>query len=89
MDFLSQAVNDRRFHEDEVLLLALLQAVDPKVVTLSLGEVPVEDIIERLRERVEKNVNRAIQQAAEREANKVLGRKDPFELFFGPPPTGE
>lgn len=83
MDILGQMVNDQRFHEDEVLLLALLQAVDPKVVTLSLGEVSIEEIIERLRKRVERNVSRAIQQAAMSETNKVLGRKDPFELFFG------
>lgn len=83
MDFLSQIVNDQRFHEDEILLLALLQAVDPKVVTLSLGAVPIEDIVERLRERVEKNVSAAIQANAKEETDKILGRDDSLGMFFG------
>ena len=83
MDFLMQMVNDGRFHEDEVLLLALLQALDVKTVTLSLGEVPIATAVEALRERVEKNISKRLQDAAEREANKALGKPPSFSEMFG------
>lgn len=84
MDFLSQMVNDARFHEDEVLLLALLQAVEPKVVTTSLGDTSIEELIEALRARVEKNISSNIQRAAEKETDKLLGKTTPsFSQLFG------
>lgn len=83
MDFLMGMVNDARFHEDEVLLLALLQKLDVKTLTCSLGEVAVESIIESLTKRVEDDIAKAMQQQVEAEANKALGKPDVWKLFFG------
>lgn len=70
-------------HQDEILLLALLQAVEPKTVELSLGKVDITAAIEELRERVEKNISEYLQRAAEVEANKVLGKPDLLGQLFG------
>lgn len=86
MDFLFQMVNDQRMHQDEILLLALLQSVDPKSVTLSIGEVPIGEAIEELRQRVEKNVEKHMQETMEAAANEALGEPslgDFFSLFLG------
>lgn len=82
MDFLFQMVNDQRMHQDEILLLALLDAVDPQTVTLSVGVVPLKEAREELRKRVEKNVSRYMQASMEAEANQALGKPDFFSLFF-------
>lgn len=86
MDFLFQMANDARMHQDEILLLALLQAVEAKTVSLSVGEVPIDQAVEELRQRVERNVSRHMQETMEAEANAALGKPDVsgfFKLFLG------
>lgn len=83
MDFLFQMANDARMHQDEILLLALLQAVKPETVSLSIGEVPIAEAVEELRQRVEKNVERHMAATMEAAANEALGKPDVWRLLFG------
>jgi hypothetical protein len=83
MDFLLQMVNDQRLHQDEILLLALLQSVKPETVSLSIGEVPIAEAVEELRQRVERNIERHMQATMEAEANAALGKPDVWSLLFG------